>query len=65
VHRHFWTRSFRNFWRIQDLIGLLRELWGPITQCWAQMNTPLTSLADGANLLFPSPPTVAVLVTGD
>jgi UDP:flavonoid glycosyltransferase YjiC (YdhE family) len=52
VHRDFWTRFFRNFWRIQDLIRLWREVWEPVTQCWEEISTPLTSLADGADLLF-------------
>ena len=26
AHRNFWTRLFRNFWRIQDLIRLRREV---------------------------------------
>ncbi|MGH9110449.1 MAG: glycosyltransferase [Acidimicrobiales bacterium] len=52
VHRDFWTRFFRNFWRIQDLIRLWREVWEPVTQCWGEMSTTLTSLADGADLLF-------------
>ena len=52
AYRNFWTRFFRNFWRIQDLIRLWRELWEPVVQCWAEMSTTLTSLADGADLLF-------------
>jgi UDP:flavonoid glycosyltransferase YjiC (YdhE family) len=52
VHRDFWTRFFRNFWRIQDLIRLWREVWEPVTQCWEEISTTLTSLADGADLLF-------------
>jgi UDP:flavonoid glycosyltransferase YjiC (YdhE family) len=52
VHRDFWTRLFRNVWKIQDLIRLWREVWEPVTQCWGEMNTTLTSLADGADLLF-------------
>jgi UDP:flavonoid glycosyltransferase YjiC (YdhE family) len=52
AHRDFWTRFFRNFWKIQDLIRLWREAWEPRTQCWGEMSTTLTSLADGADLLF-------------
>ena len=29
VYRNFWTSFFRNFWRIQDLIRLWREVWEP------------------------------------
>ena len=52
AYRNFWTSFFRNFWRIQDLIRLWREVWEPVTQCWGEMSTTLTSLADGADLLF-------------
>ena len=50
--RNFWTCFFRNFWRIQDLIRLWREAREPATRCWGEMSTTLTSLADGADLLF-------------
>jgi UDP:flavonoid glycosyltransferase YjiC (YdhE family) len=52
AHRNFWTRFFRNFWRVQDLIRLWREAWEPRTQCWGEMSRTLRSLADGADLLF-------------
>jgi UDP:flavonoid glycosyltransferase YjiC (YdhE family) len=52
VARDFWTRFFRNFWRIQDLIRSWREMFELATQCWGEMSTTLTSLADGADLLF-------------
>src|SRR5437660_4847781 len=51
VHRDLWTCLLRSPWRIQDLIGLGRELWRQFTQCWAEASTVLTSLADGADLL--------------
>jgi UDP:flavonoid glycosyltransferase YjiC (YdhE family) len=51
AHRDFWTRLFRNFWRIQDLIRLRREVAEPIIQRWEEISTTLTSLADGADLL--------------
>jgi UDP:flavonoid glycosyltransferase YjiC (YdhE family) len=51
-HRNFWTCFFRNPWRIQDLIRLRREVREFVTQCWGEMSTTLTSLADGADLLF-------------
>ena len=28
AYRNFWTSFFRNFWRIQDLIRLWREVMG-------------------------------------
>src|SRR6516165_5917981 len=51
-HRNFWTCFFRNPWRIQDLIRLDLEARQLITQCWGEMSTTLTSLADGADLLL-------------
>jgi UDP:flavonoid glycosyltransferase YjiC (YdhE family) len=51
VTRNFWTFFFRNFWRIQDLIRLRREVAEPIIQRWEEISTTLTSLADGADLL--------------
>ncbi len=52
MYRNFWTSSFRKFWRIPDLIRSWRELMEFSDQCWAEMNTTLTSLADGADLLI-------------
>ena len=49
--RNFWAYFFRNFWRIRDVIRLLRESREPGTQRWGEMSTMLTSLADGADLL--------------
>src|SRR5271156_4112381 len=54
AHRKFWTCLFRNPWRIQDLIESRREVGEPIIQCWAEMSTTLTSLAEGADLIFPA-----------
>ena len=53
-YRDFWARFFRNFWRIQELITLWRELWLPINQRWGEGSTTLTSLADGADVLVTS-----------
>ncbi len=52
VHHDFWTHFFHNFWKIQDLIRLLREAWEPVTQCFEEMSKTLASLADGADLLL-------------
>jgi UDP:flavonoid glycosyltransferase YjiC (YdhE family) len=52
AHRNFWTCLFRNPWRIRELIKSRREVGEPIIQGWAEMNTTLTSLADGADLLL-------------
>jgi UDP:flavonoid glycosyltransferase YjiC (YdhE family) len=55
AQRNYWTCFFRNFWRIQDLIRLGREIGELNTRCWSEMNTTLTSLADGADLLIAGP----------
>lgn len=47
-----WTCLFDNFWRVQDWLKLLREVWGPFVPCLREMSTTLTSLADGADLLL-------------
>jgi UDP:flavonoid glycosyltransferase YjiC (YdhE family) len=52
VHRDFWTRFFRNFWKIRDLIRLWREVWDPVSQVWEDISTTLTSLVDEADLLI-------------
>jgi UDP:flavonoid glycosyltransferase YjiC (YdhE family) len=52
VHRDLWTVLFRKPWRVQDLSRSWREVWEPVAECWRQMSTTLTSLADGADLLF-------------
>jgi len=49
---NYWTCLARNPWRIQDLRRLYREAWEFDTQRWGEMSTTLTSLADGADLLF-------------
>ena len=50
--RNFWTRLFRNFWRIKEVAKLLRESREPGTRSWGEMSTTLTSLTDGADLLI-------------
>jgi UDP:flavonoid glycosyltransferase YjiC (YdhE family) len=52
AHRNFYSFFFRNFWRIREVSRLSREAWEPRLQCWEEMGTTLTSLADGADLLF-------------
>ena len=51
AHRDLWTRFFGNFWKIQDLIRLFREIGESVIEYWEQITTTLTSLADGADLL--------------
>jgi UDP:flavonoid glycosyltransferase YjiC (YdhE family) len=52
--RDFWTCFFRTPWRLQDLNRLGLELSAPFAECWRDMNTTLTSLGDGVDLLFTS-----------
>lgn len=52
VHRDFLTRLSRRFWRIQELIQRGREDWALINEFWDDATRTLTSLADGADLLF-------------
>jgi UDP:flavonoid glycosyltransferase YjiC (YdhE family) len=51
AYRDFWTRFFGNFWKIQDLIRLWREIGESVIQYWEEITSTLTSLADGADLL--------------
>ncbi len=51
-HRNFWTHFFRNFWKVRELIELRREVVEPFLQCWKDIIATLTSLAEGADLLF-------------
>jgi UDP:flavonoid glycosyltransferase YjiC (YdhE family) len=48
----FWSFVFRNFWRPQDVVRFVRETWELGARCWGEMSTTLTSLADGADLVF-------------
>jgi UDP:flavonoid glycosyltransferase YjiC (YdhE family) len=52
AHRDFWRDLFGNFWRTRDLITVWRESWEPNFQSWGEMSTTLTSLAEGADLIF-------------
>lgn len=52
VYRNFWTSFFRGFWKMGEMRAMWREMWDLSDQCWAQINTTLLSLADGADLLF-------------
>src|ERR1700742_3420604 len=51
VEKDFGTKLFEDFphraWRIKDLKRMWRENWELSTQCWSQMGTTLTSLAQG------------------
>ncbi|WP_197495308.1 glycosyltransferase, partial [Mycobacterium kyorinense] len=51
AHRDFWTRFFRSFWRVRELIRSSREIGESVIQYWEDIATTLKSLADGADLL--------------
>ena len=50
--RDFSTCLSRHFWKIQDLIRLGRDSLESLKQCWEEISATLTSLAEGADLLF-------------
>jgi UDP:flavonoid glycosyltransferase YjiC (YdhE family) len=52
AHRNFWTHFFRNFWKVREMIRLRREVTEPFFQAWKDIVATLTSLAEGADLLF-------------
>jgi len=53
--RDFAANVFKDFphavWKVKDLARLWREFWEFLNQCWVELSTTLTSLADGADLL--------------
>jgi UDP:flavonoid glycosyltransferase YjiC (YdhE family) len=51
AHRDLWSRSFRKFWKVRDLVRLWREIGESVVQYWEQITATLQSLADGADLL--------------
>lgn len=55
AHRDFWVRFFGNFWKIPELMKLMREMreiGESVVRFWEDITTTLTSLADGADLLI-------------
>ena len=52
VYRDFWTCFLHRFWRVGELRRLWREMWDLSDQAWTQMSATLTTVADGADLLF-------------
>lgn len=56
AQRKFWSCFFRSFWRIRDLVRLGLEVSALSVQCWNEVCATLTSLADGADLLFTTIP---------
>ena len=43
---------FRNFWKIQNPIGVLRRGREYLSQGWSEMSSTLTSMAEGADLVL-------------
>jgi UDP:flavonoid glycosyltransferase YjiC (YdhE family) len=56
AQRMFWTSLFRNFWRIRDLFRSWLKMSELAIQYWEEVSGTLTSLADGADLLFTTIP---------
>ncbi len=54
MHRDLLTRLFRDFWKVRELVRLVREDWGLFDQFWEDINKTLMSLADGADLVLTS-----------
>ncbi|OBG62531.1 MULTISPECIES: glycosyltransferase [unclassified Mycobacterium] len=52
VYRNFWTSFFGAFWKIGHLRKLWHEMWELSDESWTQMSKTLSSVADGADLLF-------------
>lgn len=50
--RSFWKEFFRDIWTIRKPLQLVHKAWEPIYECWGEMNTTLTRLAEGADVLF-------------
>ena len=50
--RDFRRNLRRSFWTILEPIRLLRELWAPWLRQWPEMSEALTSVTEGADLLF-------------
>jgi UDP:flavonoid glycosyltransferase YjiC (YdhE family) len=51
AHRDFWTRLYRTFWKVGDLIRSWREIGESVVRYWEEITATLRSLADGADLL--------------
>jgi len=52
AHRNLWRELFDNFWSIRNLNRVWHASWEPAIRCWGEMSSTLTSLAEGADLLF-------------
>jgi len=52
LYRNLWTSFFRAIWRVREVRRLWREMWEVSDEIWVDMGRTLTSLADGADVLF-------------
>ncbi|KUI06101.1 glycosyltransferase [Mycobacterium sp. IS-3022] len=52
LHRDVVTHMFRKFWKVPELLRLVRRDRALFDQCWQDARTTLMSLADGADLLL-------------
>jgi UDP:flavonoid glycosyltransferase YjiC (YdhE family) len=52
AQRKYWTFYFRTPWKVKELNRMARETANFAAQCWDEMTTTLTSVADGADLLL-------------
>jgi UDP:flavonoid glycosyltransferase YjiC (YdhE family) len=52
MRRDLSTSSSRSRWRRREMIRLPRKQWEFAIQCWREMNTTLTPLVNGADLLI-------------
>ena len=50
--RNFWACLFRSPWRVRTLLTRFLAAWALITRCRRELSATLTSLADGADLMF-------------
>ncbi|MGO4442761.1 glycosyltransferase [Mycobacterium sp. 2YAF39] len=52
IYRNFWASAFHTFWKVRKLRALWRQMWDVSDECWAEMNTTLTSLGRGADVIL-------------
>jgi UDP:flavonoid glycosyltransferase YjiC (YdhE family) len=52
AQRKYWTCYFRTPWKLKELNRMARETEEFALQCWGEMTTTLSSLADGVDLLM-------------
>lgn len=52
LHRDVLTHMFRKFWKVPEILKLVRQERELFDQCWEDTRSTLMSLADGADLLL-------------